>query len=362
MFLILPNYCFGQGLSDLYENYKNIELLTDSSQICKYLGYNNITSCCANGLSGGGYDIVCNPDYLGTTNLGIGLYLISLAISTVVLFLAVMAVELRLPRRLLSMFGALFASGDDEAITKSSLTLEDEDVTAERRRVQELVADGGNNYGYTSKQSLLLRDLTKVYPASGCFSRKAPKVAVGGLTLAVPRGECFGLLGVNGAGKTTTFSMLTGEVPMTRGVASIAGHDVASDMENARRLIGYCPQFDGLIELMTGYELLAMYARLRGVPEKDIKGTVNDLVEGLMLEKHAHKKCGAYSGGNKRKLSTAVALVGQPPIVFLDEPTTVRCACSCLAGMYVLFGMGTFLPLLCCWGGPSSHLHALCCL
>ena len=323
----MPNYCFGQGLSDLYDNYKNIQLVTEAIEICQLLGLNNVTACCEHGLVGGGYSIHCNTNYLATTNLGIGLYLISLAVSAVLLFGLVFAVELALPRRLLAACGACFSTSDDGALANAYITLEDEDVTAERRRVEEIIAEGHQNLGYSSRQSLILREVTKVFPASGCISRKKPKLAVDGLSLAVPRGECFGLLGVNGAGKTTTFRMLTGDEAMTRGTASIAGHDVATDMESARRLIGYCPQFDGLIELMTGYELLAMYARLRGVPEAQVAATVNDLVEGLMLEKHAHKKCGTYSGGNKRKLSTAVALVGQPPIVFLDEPTTVGHLC-----------------------------------
>eukprot|EP00911_Craspedida_sp_UC1_P000304 UC1_evm1s230 len=85
--------------------------------------------------------------------------------------------------------------------------------------------------------------------------------------------------------------------------------------------MGYCPQFDGLIELMTGRELLSMYARLRGVPESRVRETVEDLITGLMLEKHADKRCGKYSGGNKRKLSVAIALIGNADLVFLDEPT-----------------------------------------
>ena len=81
--------------------------------------------------------------------------------------------------------------------------------------------------------------------------------------------------------------------------------------------IGYCPQFDALIERMTARELLTMFARLRGIPEALIKDAVEAEVTRLDLVKHASKLCGKYSGGNKRKLSTAIALVGNPPIVFL---------------------------------------------
>lgn len=116
--------------------------------------------------------------------------------------------------------------------------------------------------------------------------------------------------------------MLTGDETMTNGTAYLDGLNIRTDMPRVRQRIGYCPQFDGLIELMTGKELLTMYARLRGVPEPEIASLVAELAESLMLEKHINKPCGTYSGGNKRKLSTAVALCGPSPVVYLDEPTT----------------------------------------
>ena len=100
------------------------------------------------------------------------------------------------------------------------------------------------------------------------------------------------------------------------------GHDIRTEMAQVRRQIGYCPQFDALIELMTGRELLVMYAQLRGIPADGVDAEVTRLINLLALEKHADKLSWTYSGGNKRKLSTAIALVGRPPIVFLDEPTT----------------------------------------
>ena len=148
------------------------------------------------------------------------------------------------------------------------------------------------------------------------------KVAVRGISVGIKKNECFGLLGVNGAGKTTTFKMLTGDETVTAGTAVLNGHDIRTAMQQVRRQIGYCPQFDALIELMTGRELLVMYARLRGIPAANVDDEVTRLINLLALEKHADKLSWTYSGGNKRKLSTAIALVGRPPIVFLDEPTT----------------------------------------
>ena len=169
---------------------------------------------------------------------------------------------------------------------------------------------------------LLVDNLCKTFRISKGACSSAPKYAVDRLSFAVPRGQCFGLLGVNGAGKTTTFRMLTGDESMTAGSARLNGYDIRTQMAQARQHMGYCPQFDGLIELMTGRELLTMYARLRGVPEKSIPSLVSNLIRELMLGKHADKSCGSYSGGNKRKLSTAVALCGPSPVIYLDEPTT----------------------------------------
>ncbi|CAH3155546.1 unnamed protein product, partial [Porites evermanni] len=187
---------------------------------------------------------------------------------------------------------------------------EDEDVFNERVRI--LSAQEGNA---VEAEAVVLKDLTKVY-------RGTHVAAVDHLCLGIPRGECFGLLGINGAGKTTTFSMLTGDLSITEGTAYLDGFNIQSNLKQVQQRIGYCPQFDALIELLTGREMLTMYARLRGVPDEKIKGIVSDIVHLLRLEKWADSLCGNYSGGNRRKLSTAIALVGNPPIIFLDEPTT----------------------------------------
>lgn len=94
----------------------------------------------------------------------------------------------------------------------------------------------------------------------------------------IPPGECFGLLGVNGAGKTTTFKMLTGEVLPDSGDALIAGYSVLTQLQSARRRMGYCPQFEALPAAMTGREVLYMYARLRGVPEAHISSMTEHLL------------------------------------------------------------------------------------
>eukprot|EP01097_Dermamoeba_algensis_P004568 TRINITY_DN2963_c0_g3_i1.p1 TRINITY_DN2963_c0_g3~~TRINITY_DN2963_c0_g3_i1.p1 ORF type:complete len:380 (-),score=107.24 TRINITY_DN2963_c0_g3_i1:172-1311(-) len=181
----------------------------------------------------------------------------------------------------------------------------DEDVQAERDRVMREAS---------SENVVVIRDLMKVY--------KTGKFAVRGLSLGIPRAQCFGLLGVNGAGKTTTFKMLTGDIPPSAGDAKMQGHSILNELSSVRQVIGYCPQFDAIIPYMTGRELLVMYAELRGIQDNEIGEVVTEVIHRLELDKYADKQCGGYSGGNKRKLSTAIALVGDPPIVFLDEPTT----------------------------------------
>jgi len=116
--------------------------------------------------------------------------------------------------------------------------------------------------------------------------------------------------------------MLTGEKTLSTGSVEIKGMDIASHMQQIRQHIGYCPQYDGLVGSLTGREALAMFARLRGVPETKIADLVESAVKALALKKFADQCCGTYSGGNKRKLSTAIAIIGAPDIIFLDEPTS----------------------------------------
>lgn len=194
--------------------------------------------------------------------------------------------------------------------THSSLDDEDEDVAAERKRIMS---------GAGKDDILRLENLTKVYRL---FGKKGRNTAVDRLCVGVPKGQCFGLLGVNGAGKTTTFKMLTGDIFVTKGNAFLNSNSILTDMVKVRRDVGYCPQFDAFDPLLTGREILRFYARLRGVQEKDIKRVSDWAIRKLGLLMYADKLSGSYSGGNKRKLSTAISLIGNPQIIFLDEPTT----------------------------------------
>jgi len=148
--------------------------------------------------------------------------------------------------------------------------------------------------------------------------------AVRGLTFGVRERECFGLLGVNGAGKTTTFRMLTGDEVMTSGEAFIGNLSLSGNRSSYLQSLGYCPQFDSIIEVMTGREMLTLFARIRGLRTKDgvIKNEIEKLAGFVDLTDYLDRPCGKYSGGNKRKLNVALALIGRPKIMLLDEPTT----------------------------------------
>lgn len=183
----------------------------------------------------------------------------------------------------------------------------DSDVLEEKKRVDELVSSTE-----FASSNLILHDLTRFYSTF---------LAVNRLSLAIEPFECFGLLGVNGAGKTTTFKMLTGDKYISDGNAWVRGVSVKNDLSNVRKIIAYCPQFDALLEDLTGRETLEMFGLLHGIRRIDIVAKTHAVATEFDFVKYLDKKVSEYSGGNKRKLSTAIAFLGNPSVVYLDEPT-----------------------------------------
>ena len=116
--------------------------------------------------------------------------------------------------------------------------------------------------------------------------------------------------------------MLTGLMPPTSGDATVFGHSITHAMDCIRPLMGVCPQHDVLWDQLTGKEHLELFSRIKGIPEEEIEQEVNKRLADVMLEADADVRSGYYSGGMKRRLSIALALIGNPKIVFLDEPTT----------------------------------------
>lgn len=146
--------------------------------------------------------------------------------------------------------------------------------------------------------------------------------AVLGVDLRVEPGEIFGFLGPNGAGKSTTMRMLTTLLSITEGSASVAGIDVASDPSGVRKKIGVALQEAGLDERQSGRELLTLQGRLFGMNAAEASRRAQELLELVELVDAAERPLKGYSGGMKRRLDLASALVNRPEVLFLDEPTT----------------------------------------
>uniref|UniRef100_A0A7S2W446 ABC transporter domain-containing protein n=1 Tax=Mucochytrium quahogii TaxID=96639 RepID=A0A7S2W446_9STRA len=184
---------------------------------------------------------------------------------------------------------------------------EDDDVKSERLRIEEL-----------SKQDdpLVMEKLCKV------FHGNPDKVAVKSMSIGIAKHECFGFLGINGAGKTTTMRMITGDESITSGRALINGFDVKTQSREAQSSLGYCPQFDALFDLITPREHLEFYGKLKGLPADLLPAMIDTKLADLGLDVHQNKMSRALSGGNKRKLSLAIATIGFPKAVLLDEPSS----------------------------------------
>jgi ABC-2 type transport system ATP-binding protein len=151
--------------------------------------------------------------------------------------------------------------------------------------------------------------------------KKGPR-AVDGIDLAVQPGEIYGFLGPNGAGKSTTVLMLTTLLPPTSGRASVGGYDIVKDGAHVRASIGAALQEAALDAILTGREHLKLQATLQGMPKAQREQRGQELLERVGLTEAADRRVGGYSGGMKRRLDLALALVHSPRILFLDEPTT----------------------------------------
>jgi ATP-binding cassette, subfamily A (ABC1), member 3 len=224
--------------------------------------------------------------------------------------------------------------------TAAEIQSDDLDVAAERLRVtgivlrdQDAAARGHQRYPGAASGVVLDR-VRKVY-GPGLLARmtggrlaapesgQATFVALEALSLSVPAGTSFGLIGANGAGKSTALSIASGVMPVTSGTAFAGGFDVSlAEAADVGIAIGYCPQHDPLVGALTAAEHLTVYALIAGLPNKQV---VNDAVikalKAFDLQRHAQTCAAAMSGGTKRKLCTAIAFIGRPRVVLLDEPT-----------------------------------------
>ena len=164
---------------------------------------------------------------------------------------------------------------------------------------------------------LVVENLSKVYSSAVSKGKRS----LDNLTLCLEN-EIFGLLGLNGAGKTTFFSLLTGIFEPTSGDAWVSGYSILTDINKVQELIGYCPQFDILWDDLSIEEHLSFYSQLKNPQQKSFVHIIEQTITNIRLDKHKHLLVKELSGGMKRRLSLGIALVGNPSIIFLDEPTT----------------------------------------
>jgi ABC-2 type transport system ATP-binding protein len=146
--------------------------------------------------------------------------------------------------------------------------------------------------------------------------------AVDGIDLEVPSGMIYGVLGPNGAGKTTTINMLATLLGPDGGTAKIFGHDVVKEPQVVRQLIGVTGQYASVDDKLSAIENLVIFGRLLGLSRKEAKAKANDLLEEFGLTEAAKRPLSKFSGGMRRRLDLAASLIAQPPLIFLDEPTT----------------------------------------
>jgi ABC-2 type transport system ATP-binding protein len=159
---------------------------------------------------------------------------------------------------------------------------------------------------------IIITDLVKQY---------GDVTAVNELSLEIRKGEFFGFLGPNGAGKTTTISILCGLLEPSAGSVRIAGFDIRKDMPRIKERIGVCPQESAAFKFLTGKENLELFGELHGMDRQTLKDRAADLLSQTSFSDSAKRRVKGYSGGMLRQLNLLMALISDPEIVFLDEPT-----------------------------------------
>uniref|UniRef100_A0A8C6DNL9 ABC transporter domain-containing protein n=1 Tax=Moschus moschiferus TaxID=68415 RepID=A0A8C6DNL9_MOSMO len=293
-FLLLPGHCLGMALSNLYYNFK-------LQKFCKAKSLAQVE--CNKGY-------VVQEDIYAWESLGTGKYLTALAISGLMYLILLFLIETNVLWELKARFSGLYWKQKLVVLQNAESVPGDQDVEEEAKMIKNSWED------LCKKNPLVLKELSKVK------SDIVPPLAVNKVSFTVQAEECFGLLGLNGAGKTTIFKILTGEESIISGDAFVNSISVSSDLRKVRQWVGYCPQVDALLDHMTGKETLVMFSRLRGIPERHISSCVDQILDDLLMYTYADKLVKTYSGGNRRKLSAGIALLGEPVVILLDEPST----------------------------------------
>jgi daunorubicin resistance ABC transporter ATP-binding subunit len=169
-----------------------------------------------------------------------------------------------------------------------------------------------NSFFWCMKHAIKIENLVK---------RFGDITALDGLSLEIEEGEIFGLLGPNGAGKSTAINILSGILDPTQGSAKVGGYDITKEPGKVKKIIGVCPQHSAYYKYLTGRENIKLFGDLHGMPKELINERSAQLIEKIGLKEAADRKSDGYSGGMVRRINLAMALINDPDIAFLDEPT-----------------------------------------
>ena len=180
------------------------------------------------------------------------------------------------------------------------------------------VQDSKNIYESYNNKAIEVLNLQKIYRNKKTIEEVR---AVDGVSFSVRQGEIFGLLGPNGAGKTTTISILCGLISPTQGEAYVEGYDVKKDLQKIKELIGVCPQQAAIYQYLNAKENIKLFGKLHLVEKENMNKRMNEFLNLLGLSEASKRKAKHYSGGMIRQLNLIMALINDPPILFLDEPT-----------------------------------------
>ena len=173
-------------------------------------------------------------------------------------------------------------------------------------------------FGPENPNAIEVRDLVKIYTGRKVIEEVR---AVDGISFSVNKGELFGLLGPNGAGKTTTINILVGLLDQTEGEAFVGGYDVKKSLTKIKELIGVCPQQASVYQYLNARENIELFGKLHLVEKEVLNERMERFLDLLGLSKAANRAAKKYSGGMLRQLNLIIALISDPPILFLDEPT-----------------------------------------
>lgn len=295
IFYISPAFCLSCALAAL-KRFQDIEkacvMLFDSC--IKYADKENCTNLVSEILQED--RVICDRSYFTMTHYGFLIYLIALLCFAVLFIIANIVLD-----------STLFASSLHRFYKKKfrQIVDEEEDVMKEREWIRAATTKE------IGERTVIIKDVYKTYKRS---------IALNRMSFTISPYECFGLIGAHGAGKTTILNIVSGSTYAFSGEVLIAGMSLNKNLRKIRTLTAYCPEKEGLFVSLTGEQNLIIYGLIRGVPYKKTRKVAKMIAQKLDFWRHLHKEVKHYSGGNKRKLSVAIALLGNAKIIFLDVP------------------------------------------